>query len=218
MTVQLPAPRAILFDWDNTLIDSMPIIHAALHETFETMGQTPWTLAETRQRTRFALRDSFPKLFGGEWERARDVFFAAFERVHLDNLRPFDAAGEMIRHIHDQGIYLGVISNKTGKYLRLEVGQLGWGSYFSRVVGAGDAERDKPSPEPVALALEGSGVASGPSVWMIGDSNVDMEIAYAADLTPVVLKHGDIADGEFAAYPPARIFEGCREVKAYFGS
>ena len=33
----LPAPKAILFDWDNTLVDSWTVIHHAMTATFEAM-------------------------------------------------------------------------------------------------------------------------------------------------------------------------------------
>ena len=45
-------PRAVLFDWDNTLVDNWPTIHDALNATFEAMGHPTWTLAETRERVR----------------------------------------------------------------------------------------------------------------------------------------------------------------------
>ncbi|PPR65951.1 MAG: hypothetical protein CFH03_00782, partial [Alphaproteobacteria bacterium MarineAlpha3_Bin2] len=37
-------PRAILFDWDNTLVDSWPTIIDALNVTLEAYGKTPWTM------------------------------------------------------------------------------------------------------------------------------------------------------------------------------
>ena len=61
-------PRGILFDWDNTLVDSWAVIHEALVVTFEAMGLAPWTLDETKQRARHSLRDAFPRLFGPRWE------------------------------------------------------------------------------------------------------------------------------------------------------
>jgi phosphoglycolate phosphatase len=107
---------------------------------------------------------------------------------------------------------MGVISNKTGHYLREEAKHLGWEPYFGRLVGAGDAERDKPAPEPVAMALEGSGVPAGADVWMIGDSGVDMEIAHVAGLVPVLVRGGTAAAGEFDAHQPHRQVADCREL------
>ena len=40
---RLPPPRAILFDWDNTLADNWAAIHGAMNATLVAMGQAPWT-------------------------------------------------------------------------------------------------------------------------------------------------------------------------------
>ena len=43
----LTRPKAVLFDWDNTLVDSWAVIHAALNETLTAMDHPNWTRAET---------------------------------------------------------------------------------------------------------------------------------------------------------------------------
>ena len=67
-------PRAILFDWDNTLIDSWPTIVDALNATFEAFNMAPWTMIEAQARVAKSMRDSFPALFGDEWRAAGEVF------------------------------------------------------------------------------------------------------------------------------------------------
>lgn len=203
-------PRAILFDWDNTLVETWPTIHAALFETFTAMAVTPWTLDETKTRVRLSMRESFPVLFGDRWTEARDVFYDAYGRLHLSSLVACDGAAELLAALHDAGFYLGVISNKTGHYLRAEAAHLGWDRYFGRIVGAGDAARDKPAPEPVAVALEGSGILPGGGVWMIGDSGVDMEIAHATGLVAVLVGTDKATMAEFQDCPPHRQVADCR--------
>ena len=74
--LNLRKPRALIFDWDNTLVDTWPTIHEALSHTFEAMGVEPWTLEQTRQRVRRSMRESFPELFGDRWTHARDIFLS----------------------------------------------------------------------------------------------------------------------------------------------
>src|SRR5262249_27650124 len=57
-------PRAILFDWDNTLVDNWAVINDSMNAVFSAFGMPQWTLAETKARTRASLRDSFPRMFG----------------------------------------------------------------------------------------------------------------------------------------------------------
>src|SRR3546814_19367961 len=84
----LPAPSAILFDWDNTLVDSWAVIHHAMTVTFETLGERPWTLEETRRNVRQSARDAFPALFGARADQATAVFYRTYEAAHLARLQP----------------------------------------------------------------------------------------------------------------------------------
>ncbi|MEE8084485.1 MAG: HAD hydrolase-like protein, partial [Alphaproteobacteria bacterium] len=78
-----PPPRAIIFDWDNTLVDVWPAIHDALNTTFVAMDHPPWSLVETRSRVRESLRDSLPEMFGARWTEARKIFYDRYAAVHL---------------------------------------------------------------------------------------------------------------------------------------
>ena len=67
-------PQAVLFDWDNTLVDTWPVIHEAMNTTLAAMGHPQWRMEETKDRVRLALREAFPPMFGDRWEDARDIF------------------------------------------------------------------------------------------------------------------------------------------------
>lgn len=196
----LPRPKAILFDWDNTLVDSWVVIHHAMTATFEAMGMQPWTLEECRQNVRKSARDSFPLLFGDRADEATAVFYRTYEADHLAKLRALPGAEAMLAALAETGdLLLGVVSNKRGTLLRLETAALGWDRYFARIVGANDALRDKPAPEVVDFTLAGSGIAAGPAVWFVGDTDIDILCAHNSGCTPVLLRREAPAEGEFGA-------------------
>ena len=196
-------PRALVFDWDNTLVDSWATIHEALVLTFTAMGHTPWTLDETKARVRHSLRDAFPALFGERWEEARKLYLDSFTAIHIERLTPLEGAADFLATAKAEGFFLAVLSNKTGRILRREAEHLGWSGYFTRLVGAGDASADKPDPAAMRLALEGS---AGEGVWYLGDTALDMECALRAGCTPVLLGPQDEADGGFKRFPPTLRF------------
>jgi phosphoglycolate phosphatase len=197
----LACPRAILFDWDNTLVDSWLTIHEALNHVMGVMEKPLWSLAETRARVRLSLRESFPVHFGERWEEARGIYLERFRAIHLERLRPLPGCGEMVKALAGEGIFLGVVSNKTGSLLRREAEELGWSRYFGRIVGAGDAVADKPDPAPVRLALQPSGVEAGAGVWFVGDTGVDIECAGNASCVSVLLG-SDLAAEELLRCTP----------------
>ncbi len=194
----LPTPKALLFDWDNTLVDSWVVIHHALSMTFQAMGREPWTLAETRQRVRQSARDSFPELFGGRAEEATEIFYRTYQADHLDKLtaRP-GAAAMLVDLAAPDGLFLGVVSNKRGDLLRREAAHLGWDRHFATVVGATDAPRDKPAPEVVHFALTGTGIAPGPEVWFVGDTDIDLLCAQNSGCSGVLLRETAPGPDEF---------------------
>ena len=190
-----PIPTAIVFDWDNTLVDAWAGIVAALNEVFGQFALPPWTVEEGRRRIRGSMRDSFPPLFGERWQEAVAAFAPAMARVHLEHVSMLPGTAAMLDVA--RAWPLGIVSNKAGAFLRREVEHLGWQGRFSAVIGAGDCAADKPHPAPVWHALAMIGVQPGPSVWYVGDTALDMQTARAAGCTAVLL--GDAAhDGGLA--------------------
>ncbi|NYZ12048.1 HAD family hydrolase [Azospirillum sp. RWY-5-1] len=212
MTAAVAVPRAVLYDWDNTLVDNWGTILAAINHTLVAFGREPWTVAESRLRVKQSLRDSFPRIFGDRWTDARDAFYRYFEQHHLEHLNPLPGAAELLAALHDKGVYQAVVSNKNGRYLRAEADALGWSRYFGRLVGAQDAAFDKPHGAPVLMALEPAGIPAGPDVWFVGDADIDMECAHGAGLLPVLVGE---ADGEgFMTFPPTHRFATCDALRA----
>jgi phosphoglycolate phosphatase len=208
--VSLARPRALLFDWDNTLVDTWGVIHHALTVTFEAMDLEPWTLEQARRRVRQSARDAFPRLFGARAEEAAEIFYGTFERVHLEKLKEAPGARVMLEQLARAGdFYLAVVSNKRGDLLRREARHLGWDGYFAGLVGATDAPRDKPAPDAVALALEGSEVEPGPGVWFVGDTDIDMLCAANSGCLPVLVRDAAPGADEFGDTAPAAHFPDC---------
>ncbi|MEA2741128.1 MAG: phosphoglycolate phosphatase [Acetobacteraceae bacterium] len=192
-------PSVLLYDWDNTLVDGWAGITAALNATFTEFGHPLWTVEDTRNRVRVALKESFPVMFGDRWEHARDIFYQTLTHQHLDHVSPMPGVAEVL----EAGIPWpqGVVSNKAGAFLRREVVHLGWSRYFGPVVGAGDATADKPDPAPIHLALSHFGRPADRSVWYMGDTALDMQAARAAGVTAVLIGNADHDGGVERAAP-----------------
>lgn len=204
--MSLKRPSAVLFDWDNTLIESWGVIHEAMSLTLLAMGQKAWSRDETEFRVRGSLRDTFPDLFGIRWREAEKVFYDSFSTIHLQHLKPIAEAEGLLADLQAMGCYLAVISNKRGPFLRREAEHLGWAHYFSKLAGAGDAARDKPAADHVELALSAGGPPAGPDVWFVGDADIDLVCAWNTGCRPILLRAKSPEAGEFAAAAPDLYF------------
>src|SRR5262245_4392221 len=108
----LPTPRAIIFDWDNTLVDTWPLIGQALNATLSKWGLPEWTEEEVKTRVRRSMRDSFPEIFGKNWEEQGRFYQDQYCAIHLQYLKPLPEAEELLQTIQDKKLFCTVVSNK----------------------------------------------------------------------------------------------------------
>jgi phosphoglycolate phosphatase len=191
---------AILFDWDNTLVDSWDLIFHSYNKTLVRFGLKPWKEDFAQKNMQHSGRESFPKLFGSKAEEAQAFFYKTFEENHLSALKPLPEVADLLDYLKERRIPMGIVSNKQGMILRKEVNHLGWQDYFGSVIGAGDARQDKPAADPALLALEGLKVSPSLDVWFVGDTPVDWMCATAAGCRSIAVGKGfDIPSTVFAA-------------------
>lgn len=187
----LPRPEVLLFDWDGTLVDSHPVLAKSMNVTLAEFGMAPWSYEDWKAWLGGSARDAFPEVFGDRWEEAKRIYYAAYAEAHLEQLALLPDADSLIAALAGEDVQLGVVTNKSPPFLKKEIARLGWQAHFVSCVGAGDASRDKPSPDPALLALEHLSHNGGKSVWFVGDNQVDVECGLAAGCTTVLV--GDSA-------------------------
>ena len=208
-------PAAVLFDWDNTLVENWGSIRAALNHALAAHGQPPMSLEQVRHQGRHSARDIFPSLFGPDWQPARELFLAHLKEHHLAGIRVMPGAESVLDVLAESGVALAVVSNKNRELLRREIDHLGWAGRFRNVVASQDAAADKPDAAPLHMALESLGIVASGRVWMVGDTDIDMRAAIAAECLPILV--GTIKDQPdlFADAKPVLIYADCHELAGF---
>ena len=172
-----PLPKAIFFDWDNTLVDNWSPIFIAYQETLKHLGLKKLNREETLKNAKYSLRETFPKIFKNDWKKAKKIFYDKFKKIHLQKIKPIPKVEKTLRTIKKKKIVCGIISNKDNKLLRKEVNKLRWRKYFKVIVGANDAKKDKPSKYPFLLALNKISLKPNKNIWYVGDNDIDVDFA-----------------------------------------
>jgi phosphoglycolate phosphatase len=186
MTTKLP--KVILFDWDNTLVDTESLVLRSLNHTFSHFGLPLWNEQEVRKNAQHSGRESFPRYFGDQWQQAQEIFYHFYDTCSREGIDAIPGAESLLQTTQKLAIRCGVVSNKRGPALRQEIQYIGWQKYFATLIGAGDAARDKPAPDPILLALKQIGCESSEDdVWFVGDAPVDWQAAQAAGCCPIPL-------------------------------
>lgn len=180
-------PKAVIFDWDNTLVDTWRVCYEALNHTCHTLQFPLVSLEDFYNQPHLSVKDSFPQRFGEEATTAEACFYQYLRKEHLNSLRPMPGAEKLLQILKGKEVYLGIVSNKQGDYLREEVRHLGWEHYFEKVIGSRDTPEDKPSALPLLTLLQDSPHEAGHDVWFVGDSAVDTLCARNAGCVPVAV-------------------------------
>jgi phosphoglycolate phosphatase len=194
----LTRPDVVIFDWCDTLIDDQDVRRDAVNYALEQMGsEERWSWDEIQSKMRPTLFEPFRGMFGYEGADKAVALYRAY--YYRQELKAMQGAQEMLDELHkDPNIKLAVVSNKPEKNFLEEVEKLAWRKYFVNVIGLmPDADTDKgiegvkwsrgkPHPDPIYRDLEGTGVAAGKNVWVIGDSKNDIEAARAAGCTAIL--------------------------------
>jgi len=210
--------KAIFFDWDGTLVDSLPMLFAAHNHVRGELGYPIWTREEYSQAIVFSSRELYPRLYSDRADEARGILMDYIGANHLREMKVMDGAAELLAHLFDQNVPMGIVSNKTHEFLGIEVRHLGWEKYFGVVNGSGVAPADKPSGVPLihALGMHPDNPAIE-NVLYVGDMESDLGCARDAGCPVAFITGAPRSDKLIAHYNPAYVAHDLTELKTALG-
>lgn len=188
-------PGAVFFDWDGTLADSFAFLHGAHNHVCGVLGRPSFSLQVFEGYFGQPRDKLYREIYGEKMEEARAHFERYVLANHLSGLKPAEGAEALLRTLRGMEIPCGVVSNKKRSLIEAEIANFGWEDFFVSVVGAGEAEADKPSPAPLLLAVERSSLTVPMSdIWFVGDTDNDLICAEQAGCVPVLIERQEIYD------------------------
>ena len=114
-------------------------------------------------------------------------------------------------------IYTAIVSNKNSIRLKDEVRKLGFDKFFNKVLGFDCSPEPKPSIEMMVRAIDDSEIEFGENIWMIGDSETDMEFAKMSLATGILFrKYQNEAINEFSLNLKINSFDEIMNLIDYF--
>ena len=174
-------PRAVIFDVDGTLVDSVDLHARAWQDAFQLFGKNV-PFADIRFQIGkggdqlmpvFFPKDELQR-FGEEMQQARGRIFR--ER-YLGKVRPFPKVRELFERIKRDGRQVALASSAEKQEFEANLKLLGIGDLVDAATSSHDAERSKPFPDIFAAALAKlDGIRAAEAV-AVGDTHYDAEAA-----------------------------------------
>ncbi|OPX36545.1 MAG: HAD family hydrolase [Desulfobacteraceae bacterium 4484_190.2] len=193
--------RAVLFDLDGTLLNTLKDIGNAVNRVLAGKGFPVHELDAYRyfvgDGTAMLINRALP-----EEKRNDDVIRACITDFLEDygknwNVRtkPYEGIPEMLDALNDRGLKMAILSNKPHEFTKQCATELLSNWNFDVVIGQRNGVPPKPDP---AGALEVAKLLNLPPAdfLYIGDSGVDMKTAVASGMFPVGVLWGFRSMGE----------------------
>jgi phosphoglycolate phosphatase len=192
--------RAVLFDMDGTLVDTLPDIAAAVNATLADLGLQALDATHIatligngpRVLSRRAL-DAQPTLTIVERERLVEPLLAGYAQRYATQAgtlgRVFPGTIEGLRELAQRGLKLAVVTNALHHLAETVLTRFGIAPFLQLIVGGDRVTRHKPHPEPLWHACNFFNIDPQQAL-MVGDSVNDVAAACAAGCAVVCVPHG----------------------------
>lgn len=181
--------KAVLFDLDGTLADSLTDLADAVNQALKKNGYP----VHPTESFKYFAGDGIPKMI----ERAlpldkrtqadidviKEIFSPYYSLHYADNTYAYAGMPELVNTLKTRGYIVAVVTNKAQDMADIVVKSL-YGDVFDLIFGKRDSIPAKPDPTAALMAMKELGVKPDECVF-IGDSGMDVATAVNSGAVPV---------------------------------
>lgn len=210
--------QLLIFDFDGTLIDSVPDLADATNAMLTTLGKDTYSLDTIRNWVGNGSRMLVERALVGkievledeltveEAEHAEQVFFDAYKNLSDSKTVAYPNVDSGLRQLKEAGYTLALVTNKPIRFVPKILESFGWTSLFDMVLGGDSLTTKKPDPAPLLHVCDKLGVMQDKAV-MIGDSRNDILAGQNAKIDTLGLSYGYIYGQDIRDLNPTAAFD-----------
>ena len=209
--------KAIIFDWDGTLMNSEARIVDAIQTAAKECGLPVLSYDESKQIIGLSLENAmlglYPRLTQSEMVAMSQAYMQCFLEESNVEMVPFDGAEALLLNLKQQGLKLAIATGKSRKGLNAVLAETGFGLYFD-ITRTPVESASKPDPLMLTQILQEFNLTVD-EVVMIGDTSFDMEMAQNINMDRVALSHGVHQTDVLNTYNPVATLDSLNELNMW---
>jgi len=187
--------RAVIFDVDGTMFDTLPSLSAAANDVLAQAGMHEVSMSLLRSALNEGLRPMFRQAIALQSAPVAAVaatqleneYMAHYGRRWLSTAPLFAGVSDALAILKSQGLKLGICTNRDRASTHVLLTSASIANFFDTIVGIGDAPMPKPAADPLLLVLERMGLSAADALF-VGDSNMDASCSQLSQLTSAVMQ------------------------------
>ena len=214
------AYKAVLFDMDGTVLDTLTDLAEAVNACFRHFGvpEVPYSLVRAKlgNGAVYLIHACVPA--GMEEERIRELiaWYKPYYDAHCRiETRPYPGIPELMAELKAKGVKQAIISNKPDPAVQ-ELAEEFFPGLLETAVGESERVRRKPDPDAVLAAVERMGLKKEDCVY-IGDTEVDLATARNAGMDVITVSWGFRSEEELVSAGATRIAHNAQELGEMLG-
>jgi phosphoglycolate phosphatase len=187
--------KGVIFDLDGTLVDTLGDIAASMNKALKAAGFPELPTGDYRGKVGWGIRrlaylsmpeEARDEKLAGELAAASALYYA---ESPLAISRPYPGIPEVVAELRRRKIKTSVLTNKPDPVAQLVIAGLFPTGSFDMVLGDREGTKRKPDPSSSWEILLGLGLTPRDTIF-VGDSEIDMETALAADCHALAVSWG----------------------------
>jgi phosphoglycolate phosphatase len=209
--------KAIIFDLDGTLIDSVTDLANSVNHTLAKLDLPLHTNEEIKSFVGDGVQKLIKRSLGlthmDRFDEAFAIFMDHYGAHCTDNTTLYPEVADTLPHLAEK-YTLGVLTNKSISFSLKILEALKGNSYFKEVLGGDSLPKKKPDPAGIFYLAKKWGLAPDQLV-MVGDHVTDIEVGQRAGCKTVFIEGGI---GETRGLTPDFIIQSMAELPALLES
>ena len=212
--------KAVIFDVDGTLVDSVDLHARAWQEAFAHFGRH-----FDFERVRYQIGKGGDQLmpvflseeelaeFGEELEEYRGELF---KREYMPRVKAFPDVRALFQRVEDEGLQIALASSAKADELKTYKKLARIEDLVEEETSADDAEKSKPHPDIFVAALERLGDVRPSEAVVVGDTPYDAQAAGKAGVKTIGLLSGGFPEADLRAAGCDPIYRDAADLLANF--
>ncbi len=190
--------RAIAFDLDGTLVETLPDLHEAAIRMLAQIGRPAVTESTVRAYVGEGVDRLVSRLLSGQsdrepdcalFEKAAEDFRGHYASVLTRASHPFSGVVSTLRILRERGFKLACVTNKPARFTEPLLDGLALSGYFDLILSGDSLPRKKPDALPLVHSAQVFGIDCA-NLLLVGDSPVDTGSARAAGCPVFCVPYG----------------------------